>query len=202
MRRNVRNNGNRTKRRVNRFASEKKKVAIALCLIMVMGFMWIRVLTRKAPQSAAGATIEAEPSSARKPANKEVEITFTELPKVAGRNDGITRDFFDAGNWESFIDRQRKRNGIEEVNIYSKDGNDEVVRKVAGKLKLEAIMVSEKPRAYINGEVVEVGDKMVIGDGPDKIECDVVSIEENSVVIKCRQAEIILKLVRESKTDG
>ncbi|MEJ2704423.1 MAG: hypothetical protein P8Z79_18460 [Sedimentisphaerales bacterium] len=198
MRHNVRNNGNHGKRRAGRFVGEKKRVVAAICLIAVMAFMWIRVLTQKSPEAAAGAV---EPSSGQQASKAGVEMAFVELPKVAGRDDVITRDFFNADNWQHFIDRQRKRKGLEEVNVLVRDGSEEVMRRVAGKLKLEAIMVSENPRAYINGEVVEVGDKMFIGEGVDKYECDVVVIEEGSVVIRCGKAEITLKLVQESKKD-
>lgn len=199
MRRNVRNKSNRSKGFVSQLASEKKRAVTALCLIGVMAFMWIRVLTRKAPQTAE-AVVTAEQLSTAELSNPELQISFIELPKVAGRNDVISRDFFDADNWRHFIERERKRGGLEEVNILSGDGNEEVIRKVAEKLKLEAVMVSENPRAYVDGKVIEVGDKMLIGDGINKYECEVVAIEENTVVIKCREAEITLKLEQESVT--
>jgi len=51
MRRNVKHNGHRAKRLVGQLAAEKKKVVMALCLISVMALMWIRVLTKKAPEA-------------------------------------------------------------------------------------------------------------------------------------------------------
>ncbi|OHB77073.1 MAG: hypothetical protein A2Z25_20020 [Planctomycetes bacterium RBG_16_55_9] len=201
MRHNVRNNNNRAKNLVAQLAAEKKKVVMALSLIAVMAFMWVRVLARKGPQ-AAEAVIPAGQATTEERSNPELKISFIELPKVAGRNDVITRDFFACDNWRHFIDGQRKRDGIEQVNILSIDGNEEVIRKVAEKLKLEAIMVSENPQAYVNGKVIEVGDKILIGDGAEKFECDVIAIEENTVVIKCREAQITLKLVQESMTDN
>jgi hypothetical protein len=199
MRRNVRNKRYRSKGLVSQLASEKKKAVTTLCLIGVMAFMWIRVLTRKAPQTAE-AVVTAEQLSTTEQSNPELQISFIELPKVDGRNDVISRDFFDADDWRHFIERERKRGGLEEVNILSGDGNEEVIRKVAEKLKLEAVMVSENPRAYVDGKVIEVGDKVLIGDGINTYECDVVAIEENAVVIKCREVEITLKLEQESVT--
>lgn len=201
MRRNVRHNGRRAKGLVGQLVAEKKKVVMALCLMGVMAFMWIRVLTKKAPE-AAGAEIIAEPSNTSGPSNPELNISFIELPKVAGRHDVITRDFFASENWRHFLERQRKRNGFEEVNILSQDVNEEVIRRLAEKLKLGAVMVSENPQAYVNGDVIEVGDKIFIGDGTNKFECEVIAIEENTVVMKCKEAEIILKLEKESTTDN
>ena len=56
-------------------------------------------------------------------------------------------------------------------------------------------MVSDSPLAYINGEMRRIGDKMFVKDGTEKYECEVVKIEDNTVVIKCGEAEITLKLV-------
>ena len=63
-------------------------------------------------------------------------------------------------------------------------------------------MVSDNPQAFVNGDLIEVGDKMLIGDGVEAFECEVVTIEENTVVMKCREAKIILKLEQESMTDN
>lgn len=201
MRRNFGNNGHRAKGLVGQLAAEKKKAITALCLIGVMALMWIRVLAKKAPETA-GAEIVTEPPSMKVLSNPELKISFIELPKVAGRNDVISRDVFASDNWRHFIEKQRKRIGSEEVNILSRDVNEEVIKKLAEKLKLEAVLVSENPRAYVDGKVIEVGDKMLIGEGNDKFECEVVAIEENSVVMRCKEAEIILKLVKESMTDS
>ena len=201
MRSSVRHNSKRAKGLANQLAAEKKKVVVALCLIGVMAIMWIRVFTKKAPE-AAGADIAVNPPSSDVKPEPELKISYIELPKVAGRNDVIIRDVFASENWRHFIERQRKRNGIEEVNILSSDVNEEVIGKLTEKLKLEAVMVSEDPRAYVNGKTIKVGDKLLIGDGNDRFECEVVAIEENTVVMRCKEAKITLKLVEESKSDS
>jgi hypothetical protein len=159
------------------------------------------VLSKKTPEAAGAGTAPGQVSVGQQ-SNRELKISFIELPRVVGRHDVINRDFFTSNNWRYFIERQRKRSGIEEVNMLSRDVNEEVIRKVAEKLKLEAVMVSENPQASINGNVVMVGSKMLIGDGIDKFECDVVAIKENTVVLKCKEAEIVLKLEQESMTDN
>jgi hypothetical protein len=201
MNHSVKKSRKRARRLINQLAVEKKKAVTALCLIGVMGFMWIRVLIRITPE-AAGAGIGVEPSNVREPTNPELHIAFMELPKVAGRNDVITRDFFASEKWRHFIEKQKKHSGMEEVNVLSQYVDEEVIRRLAKKLKLEAIIVSENPLAYINGEPIKVGDKMSIGDGNNKYECDVVVIEENTVVLKCKEAKIILKLEQELGTDN
>lgn len=194
MRRNVRNNRQLAKGLVGQLAAEKKKAVTALCMIGVMTLLWIRVLTKKAPE-AAGAEIAAEPLKTKEQLNPEFKISFIELPKVAGRNDVINRDVFASENWRHFIEKQ---SGIGEVNVLSQNGNEEAIRKMAEKLNVEAIMISGSPRAYVNGTLIEMGDKMLIGEGMNKFVVDVVAIEENTVVIKCKEAKIRLKLEQET----
>ena len=203
MRQKVTNHGGLTKGLFGPLAAEKKKAVAASCLIAVMAIMWVRVLTKQAPE-AAEAAFMTEQLNEEGSSNQKLKVSFIELPLVAGRNDVITRDFFASNDWRQF-DSEKGRNlaVIEEVNIVSKNGNDEVIRKVAEKLKLEAIVVlGNNPRAFINNKVISVGDKVLIRDGVDTYECEVIEIKENMVVIKCREAEVTLKLTQVSMIDN
>jgi len=112
------------------------------------------------------------------------------------------RDFFASNSWRSFVGgKGRNLASVEEVNIISRDVSEEVIRKVAEKLKLGAVMLSNTPLAFINDKVRKIGDKVLINDGADKYECEVVEIRENTVVMKCREAEIRLKLMPVSMID-
>ena len=196
MRQNARNSGNIANRLFNQLAVQKKKTVLALCLITLMAFMWIRVLTKRAPQ-AAEAGLLAGQMDVETQSEPELIISFIELPQAAGRNDVITRDFFASDGWQDFVDREeRKSTGVEEVDIISKEGDQEVIRRVAEKLNLEAIVSSENPLAFINDKVLRVGDKLLVGDGADKYECEVVEIKENTVVMRCRESRITLKLTQ------
>jgi hypothetical protein len=168
----------------------------------VMAFMWIRVLTKKTPQGAEAAPV-TEQSSTENPANEKYRVSFVELPKVAGRNDVIVRDFFASDGWRHFVDRQgQKPDGIEEVSVISTNGNEEVIKRVAKKLRLEATMLGTDPIACVNGQVMHIGETMLITDGTDTYKCEVVKIEDNTVVIKCGEAEITLKLIPVSMIDN
>jgi hypothetical protein len=177
-------------------AAGKKKAVLALCLIVLMIFMWLKVLTRTSPK-AAEADLIAELIEEQTQSGPEIKISFIELPNVAGRNDLIARDFFASNGWQGFIDGQGQKSvGIEEINIVSKDDDQEVMQKVAENLTLEAIVSSEDPLAFINDEILRAGDKLFVGDGVESYECEVVEIKENMVVIKCRESEITLKLTQ------
>jgi hypothetical protein len=182
-----------------RLAAEKKKTAIAVCLITVMFFMWVKVLGRKGPQSASAAVVAQEVNEGQ--VNSELKISFMELPKVEGRNDVLTRDFFAVSSWRDFMRGGEGKSGGEEVSVVSRNGGEETARRVAEKLKLEAIVLGENPRAFINDKLLSVGDKLFVKDGTNTCECEVAKIEENMVFIRCGEAEVTLRLTQTSIID-
>ncbi len=190
MKQNVRNDGKGANRVFSRFAAEKKKGIVALCLIALMGFMWVRVLLRKTPESVEAAVVDQD----MKQSNSELKISFIELPEVVGRNDVLTKDFFAVNDWQSFMSGG-------EVNVVSRNGDEEIVKRVAEKLKLEAIGLGKNPQAFINDKLLAVGDKLLVRDGADTYECEVVGIEEKTVFIRCGEAEITLRLTQALITD-
>lgn len=196
MKQNLKNEVDGGSRLFNLLAAEKKKTVIAVCLIIVMVFMWVRVIGRKGPQSANAADA-AEVTEGQM--NSESKISFIELPKVAGRNDVLTRDFFAVGDWWDFVrDREGNSSGAEAVSVVSRDGSEETIRRAAAKLKLEAIVLGENPQAFINDKLLSVGDKLSVRDGIDTYECEVTKIEGNIVLIRCGGAEVTLRLTQPS----
>ena len=188
--------GNGPNRLMSQLAVEKKKAVIALCLITIMAFMWIRVLGGKTPQAA-----EAEPTGREvtgEQSNSKLKISFIELPNVKGRNDVLNRDFFTVNSWQEFLrDGQGRRLGdIEEVNVVSRNGSEEIARRIAEKLKLEAIELGENPLCFINNKLLSVGDKLLVRDGVNAYECEVIGIEETEVFIRYADSEIRLKLTQ------
>jgi len=194
MRQNAGNNSRSGNRFFNHLAAEKKKAVLALCLIALMAFMWIKMLTKTSPQ-AADAELIAGLMKMETQSEPELKISFIELPRIAGRNDVIARDFFASNGWQGFVDgRGPKSVGVEEVDI--KNDDQEVIRKVAENLMLEAIVSSEDPLAFINDKVLRAGDKLFVSDGIDRYECEVVEIKGNTVVMKCRESTITLKMTQ------
>jgi hypothetical protein len=190
MRKNFRNSSNESNGLLGQLAAEKKKTVIALCLIGVMVLMWTRVLGKKTPGSAEATLIQTELSKD----TPESKMSFIELPKVEGRNDILTRDFFASNGWQNFIgDRE---GNIEKVNVVSVDGSEEVARRIAERLKLRAIGLGKKPQVFINDELLSMGDKLLVSDGVNTYECEVTGIEENAVFLRCGEAEIKLGLTQ------
>ena len=196
----MRNTGNKNKgagKILDRLAEEKKKSVTALCLIAIMAFMWIRVFTKKAPQGADAATPGTDQSNTEDAPREEYKVSFVELPKAAGRNDVIGRDFFASNGWQHFFDKQgQEPDGIDDVSIVSTNGNREVIERVAGKLDLEAtIKMGGTFTAWINGQDYKVGGKKIpISDGANTYECEVIEIRDNVVVIKCEEGAFSLSI--------
>jgi hypothetical protein len=193
----MRNNGNQGNRLLAQLAAQKKKVVVAFCLIAVMGFMWIKVLIKKAPQAAQAAPV-AGPVESNGQMSSQLKVSFIGLPEVAGRNDVITRDFFDVDSWREFVGNKEGNRpaGTQDVKVVSGDGSEEVVRRVVEKLKLEAIVLGKNPQTFINGKLLSQGDKLLISEGGGMYECEVVGIEENAVFMRCGKGQITLKLAK------
>lgn len=187
-----------TKALLNRLAAEKKKGITALCLIAIMAFMWIRVLTRETPRSAEAETQQDSLNADASGSNSQPNISYKELSRVTGRNDKLTRNFFAAEGWKDFVKGEgRNTDSINEASIVSGNGDEEVAKRVAKRLKLDAIVRGGNPRVFINDKLLAVGDSLFVRDGPDDYECEVIGIEEKRVFIRCGEAKIILKIAQE-----
>jgi len=177
-------------------AADRKKTVVAVCLFVIMALMWIRVLTGKKPDSTGAAP--ASPEAQQGPSQSSLNVRFVALPKVLGRNDYINRDFFAARDWEAFRQGPRGQNADTgtEVHVVSSDHAQEVAIRVAQKLRLEAVLWSENPQAFVNDELLAVGDKLAATDGSDTCEFEVLRIYEDAVLIGCRGTQLTLKLAQ------
>jgi len=194
MRRKTKNSSNGEANKILSALADKKKAVLAACLVAVMAFMWIRLLRKDAPQSAqANPTMQQTSASSQGQPATPSKISFVELPKVPGRHDVIARDFFAPGDWWKSIKGQN-RTGTEEVRVVSAKGDREVINLLAARLNLGAIVEDKNLQAFINGKLLSVGDKLLIREGVRTLDCEVVQIEQNQVIIRCGQSELTLKL--------
>ncbi len=187
---------------VSQLVAEKKKTIIALVLIYVMVFMWIKAFTADNPESANAAV--AVDALAGVKTESKIKMIFKKLPKVSGRNDILARDFFVVEDWQKFVRAEKEKNVsiIEGVNGVFKEEQERAIRRVAGKLKLAAIGSGPIPQAFINDKLLAAGDKLVIKDGKNMYECEIVKIEENTVIVNCGEAEITLEIAQPVAVEG
>ena len=182
---------------LGQLAVEKKKCVMALGLISVMIFMWVKVLTSGGPSSAKASSVVEKADIEQ--GQQRLEVSYVELPQVEGRNNKISKDFFTVDNWQNFVSQQ----GLSASGVgFSEEGGGELAKVIGGKLKLQAIELGRKRLAFINDKLLAVGDKLVVSDGIEKYECEVVEIESGKVLIRCGKAEIVLKLSHQIEPAG
>jgi hypothetical protein len=198
MKQNFKIDNNFAGRVVGQLAAEKKKTTIAVILIVLMALMWIRFLAGKGPASASAANVTAAEIAAVT-AQKGAKVTFIELPVIEGRNDSLSRDFFAANGFRQF-GQARGSTGQGEVTSLS-NGKEDVMKIVARRLKLEAIMMALPPQAFINDKLATAGDKLDVLDGTRSFEFKVISIDANSVTIGFEQSEFKLKLLETAASE-
>lgn len=167
------------------FYAQKKKSIIAIALISIMIFMWIRLLRSTSAQTADASDITSK-KAAKSQKEQEVQITFFELPYVEGRHNVLNRDFFQMNSDVFGAGKQQ--------SILPAEGADETVRRVASMLRLEAIGMDTEPEAFINDRLVKVGQNIIVQDGDKKYECEVAKIGVNFVIVKVENTKVELKL--------
>ncbi len=197
MKRNLVNATAGINRLYGQVTADKKKAVLALSLIIVMLVMWFKVFSGKKP-NAAEAKSKTKQDTSKDQSGPKVKISFIELPKVPGRNDVIKNDFFTLYSWQSFIKSEEGKNlnSIQEVGVFTKNGNKEVITRVAQNLKLEAIFLADNPQAFINDKLLSLSDKLLIRNAGGTYEFEVIGIYEDFVLLRCGKAQITLKLVQ------
>ena len=182
-------------RAVSYLAADRKKTVVAIALVAIMAIMWFRVLTGRKPPSA----VASEASQNAQEQNKaSVEVRFHDLPIIPGRNDHINRDFFAVQDWDGFSrDSNEDMTGTDpEVHVVAPDRTQEVVARVAQRLKLEAVLLTENPQAFVNDQFMHVGDTLRLKDGTDTYVFEVVRIEADAVLVRCKERQLTLRIAQ------
>jgi hypothetical protein len=175
-------------------AVQKKKSITAGCLLIVMTLMWGRIFLGKSPADASAGQdqiIPAEQSSAAVGSiQQNASVSFIELPKIEGRNDRLTRDFF-AINGGSF----RQFGSAKAAGAI----NDKIVKRIKTLLKVDATVSGVNPQAFINNKLYKTGNKIDISDGNQMYECVIEKISQTEVLIDCAGTKIKLELANPSE---
>ncbi len=169
----------KTKRIARHAMAEKKKAVVACTLLVLMGLMWVKVLSNNNPASAKAQTSGDDQSQITK---NTVKVTRVELPFIDGRHDVLKRDFFS-------FERDFRSSDVEVNESVHFDGIDP---RVVEKIRLDAIELGQTPQAFINDELVGLGAKLPVRDGDRTFVFEVVSIESNKVILMCDGFEVSL----------
>lgn len=182
--------------RVTELLLDGKKTVLAGGLILVMAFMWIRVLFGHKPAPAAAAPEQKPAATTAREGHPKVRML--EVPKVAGRNDAILRDCFNIQNWTQFRQSAAVQSaGTDtEVPVVPPNRDQEVMQQVAQTLKLEAVSRQDGSQAFVNDQWLKVGDRFTVEHGTDFLEFEVLRISEDAVLVECRSIQLTLKLAQ------
>lgn len=195
-------NKNNTSRIINQLVAEKKKVAMALGLVVLMTIMWVRVIGKGGPDSAK-ASVNVPAVKVEKPKNIDNEMTFIKLPVVAGRNDVLTKNVFEVKNWQSFMAGSNfDLNQINKNQLTSNEIENSNIEMVSKNLTLDAIELGSNPKAFINGQLLSAGDKFALRIGENVFECQIKEVAENLVVVNFNGTDISLRLTQKSRFEN
>ena len=181
---------------VGYLARDRKKTVVAIALVAIMGIMWFRVLTGRKPRSAAAAQPSQQAATLQTP---PVKVSFLDLPTIPGRNDCINHDFFTVPNWKRFHKNTQVvvPSTDPEVQPIVPDQNQEVIAKVAERLHLEAVLLTDRyPKAFINNDFYIVGGTISLREGKATYVFEVVRIEVDAVLVRCREYQLTLKVAQ------
>jgi hypothetical protein len=189
-------NKNNTANIINQLVAEKKKVAMALGLVVLMTIMWVRVLSKDGPDSA-NASANVPGVNTEKPQKADNEMCFVELPIVVGRNDVLTKNVFEVKNWQSFMTGSNlDLNEIKKNKSILDDGENNKIEMVSKNLRLDAIELGSNPKAFINGRLLSAEDEFVLRIGENVFQCRIKEVAENLVVVDFQGTDISLRLTQ------
>jgi hypothetical protein len=184
----------------NRLASylavERKKAMVAGCLVLVMSFMWIKLLTGKGEPAMAAAAIDNGQVTAVAPAAESV-VSYKQPPIVAGRNDTVVRDYFSPGDWQAFLTKSSSEQSEvtgEHAGIIDDDIRGKTIRRIADGLKLQIMEIGTEPQAFVSDTLVKVGSRLTIAAGETAYEFKVLGVSRKSVQLECEGKVFDVKL--------
>jgi hypothetical protein len=197
MQQNPGNSGSFGNRLASYVAVERKKAIVAACLILIMGFMWIKLLTGKGQPTAAVADtadttvaqVEARPAASN--------VTYTTLPLVAGRNDTLMNDFFSPGDWTAFFSSTGGQQSYSTTGSGQQSGNElrsQTIRQIAEGLKLQIMEIGTEPQAFLSVTLVKEGSTLTIVAGETSFNFKVLSISRKMVTVTCENMTFEVKL--------
>ena len=167
-------------------SAEKGKLLVAIVLITVMAFMWIKVFSGKSTVTKAAASVVAAQQDAA-----QRTITYVPLPVAAGRNDTLKRNVFDRDGFGG------KNSGTGDVAGGGGMGMHKAnIAKIAKTIKLNAIITGEKPAAFIDSQLATVGSVLNLRCDGQLYEFVVTKITENTALLSWKDFNITVRMVQ------
>jgi hypothetical protein len=186
---------------LGRLPTKKPKVIMAVVLVAVMAFMWVKVILGEKTSAAKGAALTSGTTASMTQSNgqPEIKLEYIKLPVVPGRNDILTKDIFTPQNWNAFD--WGDDDNSENVEIVSPDDNGRQMhennfRQIAERVPVDAISTDQSGRilAFIQDNVVSVGDKLTVEHNGYAYEFIVKEIRTEKVVLGWENCTVTLQM--------
>lgn len=183
--------------------AKKAKIIIAVVLVTAMAFMWAKVLLGEKtenPKGSALGTVDARNQSAEPDEKPAVKISYIQLPAVPGRNDVLTKDIFTSRNWTAFD--WGNDEDAENVEIISQDDGRQMhennIRQIAEYVTVDAISTDQsgKIQAFIQDDVVSLGDTLTVEHNGHAYEFIVMEIQTDKVVLGWENCTVTLQIAQ------
>jgi hypothetical protein len=176
------------------------KIILAVVLIGVMGFLWIRVFLRGKPAAASAkpATSKASQTAAAVKSAPAVRLSYVPLAVVPGRQDRLARDLFSVPDSAVFPWQQKAVPQAEQPNAVTpiEDPWDKQIRPFMERIVVDAIGTDPKgtAQAFIQDRFLSIGDVLSLKQGQQQYELKVKEIHSNSVVLEWQDHAVILRM--------
>ena len=170
--------------------ADKKKAIMVSVLVLVLVALWSNVFFKKGPQAAQAQS--QQNMMADETEEIKFEISYIDLPSVAGRNDVLKRDFFAPDQFKAIgwgaspTDGQNNSINAEDLDQWER----QQILQVAKEVKLEAIFAGDNPQVVIDDKLLAVGDEFETVKGGNSYEFEVVQINDNEVVLRCNDVTV------------
>ena len=175
-------------------SAEKKKAIVAVCLVVVMGFMWLRVITKK-----SGSVQSVQASGLGRGSEKDVggiRLSYVKLPEIEGRTDVLSRDFFAVNDWSSFDGFGGLKDRSAQMIGGAETEQTEKIKNAAKELSVGVIVLGQRPHVYIEGELLSAGQSLSFKHRNESYEFKVLKIFENKIELQCDGIAVVKKLIQ------
>lgn len=176
------------------------KIILAIVLVGVMGFLWIRVFLRHGKPAAASAkptTSKASQAAAAAKSTLPVRLSYASLAVVPGRQDRLARDLFSEPDSAVFPWQQKPAQAEQPSAVTPiEDPWDKQIRPFMERIVVDAIGTDPKgtAQAFIQDRFLSVGDVLPLHQGQKQYEVKVKEIHSNSVVLEWQDHAVTLKM--------
>jgi len=177
--------------------SRWRKIIVIAPVGVVVLLVALTVIRNKSPQSAQA--LPQQISATNRSGRERQENSFIRLARVPGRHDRIAGDFFvrQQDTIPAQVSSPPDRVSapvVAPVPVRT----DTPSASMGDGLQLKAIILGQFPKAFINDELVTLGDTVPFAE-PAEGEYKVVAIDENSVVLMWGTVKTVIQLMTDEK---